>query len=139
MARGIEMGKMGWAIMSIIIIELALYLLGGLSTANGTFLFNFLSNPSTKSVLYVAVVALLTAFSVAVFVSSFIQLNTPAVYAIFSLGLLGLAGVIIQLMSFIAGQVNGLNPVVAWIINGLFVFPLAIYYFTTLMEWVREK
>ena len=133
-----KLSRIGWALMSVIIIELALYFIGGATTGR-TGLFAFLLNPSTSTTLYIAVLAVVGTITVAVVASSFFQLNIYAVYAGFVALSLTFVAVIIQLMIFISGQFNQLNQPVALLINGLITMPMAIYYMTTMMEWIRSN
>lgn len=135
------MAKMAYALMSIIIIEMALYFFAGTDYSNTT-LMDLVLNPSIilNNAWYIAVAAALVIFAAsAIIPGSFVQINIYALYAGLASAALTFTAVLVDFWTFLNGSLSGINQTLSSLILGLTIVPLIIFYITAIVEWVRQN
>lgn len=133
------MSKYIYALISVIIIEFALYLFAG-ATYSNTTLLSLILNPSASSTFWTTALTVLTAIAaVAVVATAFFQINTFGVYA-------GVAGAtftfgytIFNLWRYITGTLSGLGFTSSTQLAAFVIAPLLIFYIVATLEWARSN
>ena len=137
------MGKFTYAMITVFLIEVALYLFGGTTYAN-TSLFSFLFNPTTTSAVYTLIWGLIATFGLAgIVASSFFSLNIYGLYSKIASVLMGFGVALFQFWQFINGELTSIfgvaNASFADILSVMIVSPLVLYYILAVTEWVRAN
>lgn len=133
------MSKFTYALLSVVMIEVLLQLLGG-STIATTDLYNFLINPIVNAEVWKLALAALTVGVAAIVATSFFQINTYAIYAGVSIVAITFGAVLFDLFSFIQGQLSGMmGATVATQVTMVIVAPMIIFYMMAALEWTRSN
>ena len=134
--------KFIYAVMTVFMVELAVWLFGG-STYGNTSLFAILLDPSTllNSNLYVTViVAALIAFAASAIIPGQLwSINIYALYAGVVLVFMGFLASVIHLWVLLHGSLTTLGYPLSSIIPTLITFPVLIFYLIAGLEWVRSN
>ena len=133
------MGKYTYAVLTVFLIELALWLFGGTSYST-TSIFDVLLDPSTliSNPFYIAVIAALALLGVsAIIPGTFIQINIYALYASLAGIFLSFSISIAHLWIFINGQLTDMSSQFALVIPTIIVAPFLLFYLISTVEWVR--
>lgn len=134
------MGKMTYALLTVLLIEMALYFFGGTSYTHSN-LFMLISNISgiESNQMWIAIMAALALGTAGIVASAFFQLNTYAIYAGIGVFVITFGLSIAHLGAFLYGQLNSIAPQVAQIITMLIIAPFLISYIIAVMDWVRNN
>ena len=138
------MARYVYALLTIFIIELALWLFAGTDYSQSA-LFSLLSDPASasSSSFYLKIKLALQAFGAAAIIAGFIfSKNTAGIYAGVAGAFLTYAFVIADLYKFIFGQLTerlGTADPFALTITSLIVAPLLLYFLMATLEWVRSN
>ncbi len=135
------MGKMIYALMTVIIVEMALYFFGGTTYAS-TSVFSLLQNPEnlTSSTFYDLFVVALAVFAAAtIIVGNFYQINIYGVYAAIGAAVLTFAISIVNLYLFVYGRLSDLTADFAMMISIFIIMPILLTYILAIVEWVRSN
>ena len=135
------MSKIGYALVSVVIVELGLYMFTG-STNILTSITQLVMNPSTITsqpfyTQFAALFALLG--TVTIIVGTFTNFNTFFIYGGASLWLLSFAQVFGDLGSQVYSLVAPYNTSLAVLITAILVGPLTVFYITTVVDWARSN
>lgn len=135
------MAKLTYALILVIIIEMALYFFAGTSYSQTT-LFGLLNNFTgiSTNTLYVALIAGLAVFAAGtIVVGSVYQINMFGVYATIATILITFSLNIVHLGIFVNGQLSDLGIPMATLITMIILTPLLITYLMATIEWVRSN
>lgn len=139
---------MSYALLSMVLIEAALYFFGGQTTEN-TPIFGALLNPTgiTATVFYGVIIILLAASIAATITPGFIyQTNQFALFAAASFSFITYVIVAAHLWSFLVGELVSIfscdpnaiiNCTPAILIAFLICSPIIIVYLMAMAEWTR--
>ena len=134
------MGKFIYAVLSVIVIEISLFLFAGTTYTNSS-LFTLFQDPSalTQSAFYLLIAAALTIWAASTIIPGNLwQINIYALYAGIAIILLGFIATLSHFWIFINGELSGVvsDP---WIFASIMTFPLIVYYLLAVSEWVRSN
>lgn len=136
------MAKFVYAVLTVFLIELGLWLFGGTTYGNST-LFGILTDPSTliSNPLYATVIVLtLAAFAgSAIIPGNLWSINIYALYAGVMVIFVTFAISIVHLWTFVSGSLSGLAYPFNTLIASLIVSPILIMYLIAGLEWVRSN
>lgn len=132
------MSKLVYAVMSVVILEFALYLFGG-TTVQNTTLLGLLLNPTESNLLWVAFIAAVSLGITSIIASAFYQINTFGIYAILVGGIMTFGVTIFNFYTYIRGALTDYGLSSAPILASLAVMPLLIFYVAALLEWTRSN
>jgi hypothetical protein len=132
------MSKFTYALLSVVVIEFALYLFGGTTYGNSTVL-SLILNPDASNALWIGAVALLATAAVGIVASAFFQINTFGVYAVFGTTALTFGYTIFNLFKFVNGQLSDIGVQSAMQISSIIIAPILIFYLVSIVEWARSN
>ncbi len=135
------MGKMVYALASIILIEALLYFFGG--GYSHTSLFSIILNPYSLTLSndwYLLVRAAIWAISIGFIIpGTFIQINIYSLYAGVSAVALTFVFTLVNFALYINNVLSPFSPTLSKIIMICLIAPLFIFYFTSVLEWIRQN
>lgn len=137
------MGKLIYALLLVLFIEISILYFGGsgLDNNNLTDIFlnpqNLIDNPLYATTILIALTTL--ALSI-ILPGNFIQVNIYALYAGVAFVLVAFIASIVHLYSFLYGSLRiPLGESLTELILGVVVVPLVIFYMVAILEWVRSN
>lgn len=135
------MGKFVYAVLTVFLIEMALYLFGG-TTYSQSSLFSLLLNPEnlTANPFYTGVILIIIAgFAASAIVpGNLLSFSVYAPYAVAVTAVVTFALSIVHFYTFTYGQLSGIMTTsLAHPITVIIVAPLLVFYTFASLEWIR--
>jgi len=148
------MAKLTAALLLVFIIEVALYLFGGVQEGSG--IFQAIMHPTllqTSLFFGIFITLLIAGGAATVTPGTFVNINYQGIFSAASLLLIGFGLSLVHLWSWLASQLASiLNPVQSaagtcgvttlcdgWIYAALITAPLLIFYIIAVTEWSRAN